>query len=45
MSVDLTNEQLIKNISALLENARNKVVVAVEMKIQSNKKNQLLLTF
>jgi predicted nuclease of restriction endonuclease-like (RecB) superfamily len=33
MSVDLTNEQLVKNISALLENARNKVVVAVNQTI------------
>jgi hypothetical protein len=27
--VDLTNEQLVKNISALLENARNKVVAVI----------------
>lgn len=33
MSVGLTNEQLVKNISALLENARNKVVVAVNQTI------------
>ncbi|MFY7815670.1 MAG: PDDEXK nuclease domain-containing protein [Chryseobacterium taeanense] len=33
MSVDLTNEQLVKNISALLENARNRVVVAVNQTI------------
>ncbi|WP_346983736.1 PDDEXK nuclease domain-containing protein [Chryseobacterium sp. POE27] len=31
--MDLTNEQLIKNISALLENARNKVVIAVNQTI------------
>ncbi|SDI31000.1 Predicted nuclease of restriction endonuclease-like (RecB) superfamily, DUF1016 family [Chryseobacterium taeanense] len=31
--MDLTNEQLVKNISALLENARNKVVVAVNQTI------------
>ena len=33
MSKDLTKEQLLKNISALLENARNKVVVAVNQTI------------
>ncbi|WP_312900556.1 PDDEXK nuclease domain-containing protein [Chryseobacterium taichungense] len=33
MTVDLTNKQLVKNISALLENARNKVVVAVNQTI------------
>ncbi len=33
MSDGLTNEQLLKNISALLENARNKVVVAVNQTI------------
>ncbi|WP_294310515.1 PDDEXK nuclease domain-containing protein [uncultured Chryseobacterium sp.] len=33
MPEGLTNEQLLKNISALLENARNKVVVAVNQTI------------
>lgn len=33
MSVDLTNEQLVKNISALLENARSKIVVTVNQTI------------
>lgn len=33
MSKGLTNEQLLSNISALLENARNKVVVAVNQTI------------
>ncbi|MFL9834206.1 DUF1016 N-terminal domain-containing protein [Chryseobacterium terrae] len=33
MSNGLTNEQLLKSISALLENARNKVVVAVNQTI------------
>jgi len=33
MTKDLTKEQLLKNISALLENARNKVVVAVNQTI------------
>lgn len=33
MSKELTKEQLLKNISALLENARNKVVVAVNQTI------------
>uniref|UniRef100_A0AAU6WQK3 DUF1016 N-terminal domain-containing protein n=1 Tax=Chryseobacterium endophyticum TaxID=1854762 RepID=A0AAU6WQK3_9FLAO len=33
MPEGLTNEQLLQNISALLENARNKVVVAVNQTI------------
>ncbi|SEM60518.1 Predicted nuclease of restriction endonuclease-like (RecB) superfamily, DUF1016 family [Chryseobacterium taichungense] len=33
MTVDLTNKHLVQNISALLENARNKVVVAVNQTI------------